>query len=116
HFWLASLPPPLPTGALAHSAGGFVGSNPLWGLCYLRNTSGGIGSCWRRRAARPDRYCGGKLCPVYPRSIAAFSVQYGSTRCGRASTQRSARPATRMLCTSSIDDTEIGRASCREVQ
>ena len=53
----------------------------------------------RKIWSRPGRYCGGQWMSVAPYQAAAFRVKDGSTRCGRASATRSARPAATMVLT-----------------
>src|SRR3954452_22871368 len=56
-------------------------------------------SLLRNNWSRPARYCGGQAMAWAPYQAAAFIVNEGSTRCGRASATRSARPAAMMVLT-----------------
>src|SRR5580692_2107839 len=85
------------------AASGFVASAlssaRVFGLALILSSSK---SCRSRTLLRkiwslPGRYCGGQNASVAPYQAAAFSVNAGSTRCGRPSATRSARPAARMV-------------------
>src|SRR6185369_7333739 len=86
------------------AASGFVASAlssaRVFGLALILRSSK---SCRSRTLLRticslPGRYCGGQATSA-PYHAAALSVNDGSTRCGRPSATRSARPAARMVLT-----------------
>src|SRR6185312_11418836 len=85
------------------AASGFVASALssalVFGLPLILRSSK---SCRSRTLLRnicslPGRYCGGQAISDAPYQAAARIVNDGSTRCGRPSATRSARPAARMV-------------------
>src|SRR6267378_6819769 len=89
----------------SHSAAsGFVASAfssaRVFGLALIFRSSKSCRSrmLLRKICSLPGRYWGGQEISA-PYQAAAFSVNAGSTRCGRPSATRSARPAARMVLT-----------------